>query len=340
MTEKPDRLSFSTPNFELNYSLFLGCVIPNRYPMIERASRKLFDHLNIGINEMEGASCCPAPGVFRSVDKALWLTVGARNISIAERHHTDIISLCNGCYGTLHEVNHQIKHNDTLKNRINTVLSKIGRKFEGNIDVKQIVEVLYYDYGLENLKKLITNPLGLRVAVHYGCHLLKPSSIKPFTEDPEDPHFFDELVEITGSESVDYRNKIMCCGAGGSLRTGSKENSLKFTLTKLRSIRKANVDCIVTCCPFCQLQFDLGQLEVKNELDPDEDPFNIPVIYISQLLGLAMGLDPIVLGMIKPLDMKGISPFIPFDNLLQKLYHENRIKTPNQIEKKSMEKDD
>ncbi|TFH31369.1 MAG: CoB--CoM heterodisulfide reductase subunit B, partial [Promethearchaeota archaeon] len=122
---------------------------------------------------------------------------------------------------------------------------------------------------------------GLRIAVHYGCHLLKPSDIKPFTEDPDDPHFFDELVEITGSKSVDYQNKLMCCGAGGSLRTGDKPSSLQFTLEKLRNMRSAGVDCIVTCCPFCQLQFDLGQLEVANELNPDEKPFAIPVVYIS-----------------------------------------------------------
>ncbi|RLI64549.1 MAG: CoB--CoM heterodisulfide reductase subunit B, partial [Promethearchaeia archaeon] len=289
----------------MSYSLFLGCVIPNRYPMIEKASRTLFEHLNINIKEMKGASCCPAPGVFRSVDKALWLSIGARNISLAEALQADIISLCNGCYGTLYEVNHQIKHNPELNDRINSVLQKVGKSFKGSVAVKQIVEVLYYDYKIENLRKFITNPLGLRVAVHYGCHLLKPTTVKNFPDNPDDPHFFDELVEITGSTSVDYQHKQMCCGAGGSLRTGAKESSLKFTLTKLRSMRRAGVDCIVTCCPFCQLQFDLGQLELANELDPDEEPFNIPVLYISQLLGLAMGISPAELGMIKPVDMKG-----------------------------------
>lgn len=328
MTEqaKTDQVTSHTP--DLTYSLFLGCVIPNRYPMIEKASRTLFDHLNIKIKEMEGASCCPAPGVFRSVDKALWLSTGARNISLAETQHADIVSLCNGCYGTLYEVNHQIKHNPELKERINGVLNKIGRKFEGSVNVKQIVEVLYYDYPIENLKKLITNPLGLRVAVHYGCHLLKPTTVKNFPESPDDPHFFDELVEITGSTSVDYQHKQMCCGAGGSLRTGAKDKSLKFTLTKLRSMRRAGVDCIVTCCPFCQLQFDLGQLELANELEPGEEPFNIPVLFISQLLGLAMGLSPQELGMIKPTDMKGISPFIAFDEILLKLQREQRISAP------------
>ncbi len=306
------------------YSLFLGCVIPNRYPMIESSSRALFERLNIGIKEMEGASCCPAPGVFRSVDKALWLSLGARNIAIAEQNQANIVSLCNGCYGTLHEVNHEIKHDSELKSRINTILDKTGKEFQGSIEVKQIVEVLYYDYGIDNLKKLITNPLGLRIAVHYGCHLLKPSDLKPFPEDPDDPHFFDELVEITGSVSVDYQNKLMCCGAGGSLRTGNKPSSLQFTLEKLRNMRSAGVDCIITCCPFCQLQFDLGQLEVANELEPGEEPFKIPVIYISQLLGLSMGMSLEEMSMIKP-DMKGISPFTSFDPVLEKLARENRL---------------
>lgn len=327
MTEIEKKVSPNQSEKDLEYSLFLGCIIPNRYPMIEKATRSLFEKINIKTQEMEGASCCPAPGVFRSVDKALWLSLGARNLAIAEQNKSNIVSLCNGCYGTLHETNHQLKHDPILKSRINQVLTKTGKQYQGSIDVKQIVEALYYDYGLDNLRRFITNPLNLKVAVHYGCHLLKPTAIKPFSCDPDDPRFFDELVEITGSKSIDYQNKMMCCGAGGSVRTGYKNSSLQFTLEKLRNIRDAGADCIVTCCPFCQLQFDLGQLEVANDLDPDEKPFDIPVIYISQLLGLAMGMTPESLAMVKPKDMKGISPFIDFTAILAKLKAENRIET-------------
>ncbi|UYP45746.1 H(2):CoB-CoM heterodisulfide,ferredoxin reductase subunit B [Candidatus Lokiarchaeum ossiferum] len=304
---------------ELNYSLFLGCVIPNRYPMIERASRTLFDELNIKVDEMEGASCCPAPGVFRSVDKAMWLTVGARNINIAEQNHNDLLTLCNGCNGTLNEVDHQLKHNEELKGRVNEVLSSVGRTYTGTSKVRHIMDVLYYDIGVEKIKSLVKRKLNLNVAVHYGCHILKPAAIQVFGQDPDDPTFFDEIVEATGATSIIYRKKMMCCGAGGAVRTANKSVSSHLTLEKLREIRKAGADCIVVCCPFCQLQYDLGQLEVANLMDEGEVPFQIPVIYITQLLGLAMGIEPERLGMIKPADMKGISPFTSQDPILEKV---------------------
>ncbi|MCP4761967.1 MAG: CoB--CoM heterodisulfide reductase subunit B [archaeon] len=304
---------------DLKFSLFLGCVIPNRYPMIEKASRSVFKEMSIEILEMEGASCCPAPGVFRSVDKAIWLIVGARNLNIAQKKGTDILTLCNGCYGTLLEVDHTLKHNKEMNSRINELLSEVGRQYDGSINVKHVMDVLYNDIGLVRMQSLVKKKLNLKVAVHYGCHLLKPSEIRPFGDDPDNPRFFDNLIETTGCESIDYQEKFQCCGAGGGVRTGMKEISLKFTLDKLRQIRKAGADCIVTCCPFCHLQFDLGQIEVKDMLLDDEEPFSIPVLYVTQLLGLAMGLEPKDLGMIKPTDLKNITPFTSLEPILKKV---------------------
>ncbi len=313
----------SMPNnrieISLEYSLFLGCVIPNRYPMIEVASRTVMRELGIKIHEMEGASCCPAPGVFRSVDKAMWYSLGARNITIAEQKKTHLLTLCNGCYGTLQEVNHQMKSNTILNTRVNEILNATNRKYEGSIDIKHIMDVLYLEMGIPRLKEFIKKKLNLRVAVHYGCHLLKPSKLKPFGQDPDNPTFFDEIVEALGCESVDYRKKMMCCGAGGAVRTAKKDVSSLLTLEKLREIRKVGADCIVVGCPFCQLQYDLGQKEIIDLLDDGEPPFEIPVVYITQLIGLAMDLNPKELGMVKPTEIKGISPFTSQKPILLKV---------------------
>lgn len=302
----------------LTYSLFLGCVIPNRYPMIEKASRTFFDHVGVVIKEMEGASCCPAPGVFRSVDKAMWHSVSARNVCIAQDNNTDLLTLCNGCYGTLLEVSNGLKQDAELKDRVNEILNKVGYNFDGSNDVRHIMDVLINDIGVEKLQSYIKKKFGWKIAIHYGCHLIKPSVSKPFGGNVDSPRFFDDLVEAMGFESLDYEDKMLCCGAGGAVRTIFKEESSKFTLTKLRSIRRSGADCIVVCCPFCQLQLDLGQLEVKPFMEEGEEPFAIPVLYITQLIGLAFGIDPKDLGMIKP-DLKGISPFISQDPILKKL---------------------
>ena len=304
-----------------NYSLYLGCVIPNRYPMVERATRTVLSELGVGLKDMEGAGCCPAPGVFRSFDIPTWLTLGARNITIAEDNDADIISMCNGCYGTLLEVNHTLKHNNKKKIEVNDHLKDIEREFKGSIDVKHLMEVLYKDLGLKKLSDVAIKPLGLKVAIHYGCHLLKPAEIRPWGGETEDPRFFDEMIEILGCESVEYRDKLMCCGAGGGVRAAVKEVSLDFTRHKLEKMREKDVDCIVVCCPFCMLQLDLGQLEVNGMFrEIIKEPFSIPVFYYTQLLGLSMGINPNELGLIKNHNMKGVPPFVNQDELLKKLF--------------------
>ncbi|XEO78379.1 hypothetical protein WKT22_03418 [Candidatus Lokiarchaeum ossiferum] len=302
-----------------NVGLYLGCVIPNRYPFIEAATRHVFDTLNIGVVDLEGASCCPAPGVFRSFDIETWLTLGARNITISEQLQRDLVTMCNGCYGTLNDVNYELKTDSEKRTLVNDNLNKVDREFQGSINVRHIIDVLFNEIGLDALKKRITHPLSLRVAVHYGCHLLKPMKTKPWTEDWEEPTFFDDLVEITGATSVPYKEKMMCCGAGGGVRGALKEISLDFTREKLIHMRDAGIDAIVVCCPFCHLQFDIGQLEVNNIFKKQiRDPFNIPVIYITQLLGLAMGFDPFRMGLLKTPQEKGVPPMNKFELLFTK----------------------
>jgi heterodisulfide reductase subunit B len=309
---------------DLEYALFLGCIIPNRYPFIEYATKKTFERLRIKLHDLEGASCCPAPGVFRSFDRDAWLTLGARNITIAEEKKLDIAVMCNGCYGSLLEVNHSLKFDDEKRESVNKHLEGIGKKFEGTTKIKHIVDILYNDFGLENLKIRTKyarkNRLDLDVAVHYGCHLTKPSELRPFKDNIEDPKFLDELVEITGCKSIDYRTKNMCCGAGGAVRSGFKEVSLDFTREKLEDIKASGADAIVTACPFCFLQFDLGQREINTlHKDKNDSPFNIPVIYITQLLGLALGMDAESVGLQMNEKLSGVPPFISINPLLKKI---------------------
>ncbi|MBN2153740.1 MAG: CoB--CoM heterodisulfide reductase subunit B [Candidatus Lokiarchaeota archaeon] len=300
-----------------DYDLYLGCVAPNRYPQIEAATQLVFQKLGITLHDMKGASCCPAPGVFRGFDIPTWLAIAARNITIAEQDKRDAVIMCNGCYGTLLEANHIMKTEPERRKATNDVLAKVNREFRGTVRMRHIIEVLYNDVGVPAVADLCVNPLrGIKAAVHYGCHLLKPSETRPWGKD-ERPTFFDELVEATGAESVDYKDKYMCCGAGGGVRTAVKEVSLDFTREKLVNIKEAGADIIVDCCPFCHLQFDLGQVEVKQIFQQE---FTIPVIYYTQLLGLAMGLSPYELGLLPAADKPaGTSPFISTKPFMDKV---------------------
>lgn len=308
---------------KLKYAFYLGCVIPNRYPFIERATRLFMDTVGIRLDDMEGATCCPAPGVFRSFDVPTWLTIAARNINIAEQLDDEVVTMCNGCYGTLLEADHILKHDAQKRNDINQHLGKVGRKYEGSSKVRHIVDVLYHDIGKEDLKAFIEKKWDLDVAVHYGCHILKPTETKPWGGEFEDPRFFDEIVELTGCRSLPYKDKMMCCGAGGGLRSTVKEVSLDFTFSKLKNMREVGAQAVITCCPFCHLQFDLGQMEVNNIFkDEIDEPFNYPIIYITQLLNYCMNVDPYEMGLLRPDAPAGTPPFIDTTSVFEKYYEE------------------
>jgi len=273
-------------------SLFLGCLIPNRYPGIEKATRLVLDRLGIKWSELKEASCCPAPGVFRSFDKITWLAIASRNLVLAEEKDTDILTICNGCFSSLMDANNILKNDAGLRNEVNSHLKKIRREYRGTIEVRHIIEFLYKDIGVVELDRAIEKPLELRVAVHYGCHLLRPTKNRMLGK-AECPVFFDELVEATGAVSVPYEGKMSCCGAGGGVRSGMLETSLKMTEYKLLRMKKAGVDCIVDACPFCHLQYDGGQVELAKI----GKTYNLPVVHYSQLLGLAFGYTPEKVGL-------------------------------------------
>lgn len=293
-------------------------MIPNRYPIISTSIRDVFSELGADLLEMQGASCCPAPGVFRGFHIPTWELMAARNLSIAEELEVDPLTGCNGCYGTLRDVWYELQHNPQKKKQINKLLAKVGREFKGNQEPKHIIQALLLDIGIDYIGDYIKYKFNdLRVGVHYGCHLLKPSDKRPWNRKCENPKFLDDLVELTGAKSIFYKDKYMCCGAGGAVRSAIKEVSLDFTREKLINMSDAGVDTIVTVCPFCHLQFDLGQVELNRILKNEGyEPFKIPVIYITQLLGITMGLDLVRQGFVKNHNLKGVSPFTSLDPFL------------------------
>ncbi len=289
------------------YALFLGCMIPNRYPGIELAMRNVAPALGLELKDMPGASCCPAPGVFKSFDKTTWLTLAARNLVIAESMGTDILTLCNGCYGTLKEANEILKSDPAQKDKVNAALAEVKKEFKGTIQVRHVAEVLYRDYGPSKLNELVKRPLPLNVAVHYGCHLLRPTKYREI-KSSERPRFLDEMVEALGAKSLPYKDKMLCCGAGGGVRTASLDVSLDMAREKLQNVKNAGADLIVTPCGFCVFQFDRGQVELR---DKTGQVFDMPVLHYVQLLGLALGLPPEKLGV--------FNNAIPTDSVIKKI---------------------
>ena len=228
------------------------------------------------------------------------------------------ITGCNGCYGTLRDAWVELEHDPEMKKMVNGHLAKVGREYKGTQEPKHVVQALYLDMGVDFLRDHIKHKFSdLKVAAHYGCHIVKPSDKRPWKGEYENPTFLDELIELTGAKSIDYKDKFMCCGAGGAVRTAVKEISADFSREKLTNIRDVGADVIVDVCPFCHLQLDLGQMEANGIYkDMIGEPFKVPVVYLTQLLGLSFGIDPNKLGLIKNHELTGVPPFISIDPFL------------------------
>jgi heterodisulfide reductase subunit B len=263
--------------------------MPNRYPAIESTSRFVLKELGFNIHDMERASCCPAPGVFRSFDKADWMLAAARNLAIGERNGTDIVTACSGCFGTLYGVNHALSQDPELKKKVNSHLQEIGYHVDADKEVRHIAQVLGYDVGPSGITGAIKRKANLKVAVHYGCHFLRPFDEKGI-DDPDAPTILEDFLEALGVESIDYRRKYACCGAGGGVKAAHADDSMKMLAEKLEAIEETEAQAILDICPFCHLQFDGGQKTLNDEYGRH---FNIPVINISQLTAFCMGQDDV-----------------------------------------------
>ncbi|TFG29713.1 CoB--CoM heterodisulfide reductase subunit B [Candidatus Thorarchaeota archaeon] len=268
---------------------FLGCIIPHRYPSVEKAVKLVFNDLDMKLLDMEGATCCPAPGVFGSFDRITWATIAARNLTIAEAGGHPITTGCNGCFASLWDANYELKHDEELREKVNENLAVIDREFKGTIEVWHYVDALVEVAGLDKIREKVTRPFkGVRMALHPGCHWMRPKILKQ-KDDSERPHIFRELCETSGAEYVPYKDELICCGAGGAVRTADVQIALGFTMQKFDSLNDAGgADMMITPCPFCELQLDMGQVEIQKYFNKE---YNLDILHVVELLALAFGHD-------------------------------------------------
>jgi heterodisulfide reductase subunit B len=263
------------------YNLYMGCSVPANYPNYETAMIKVAEKLGMELTYLEGVSCCGSPNL-RAFDYMGWLTVNARTLAIAEKNGQDIVTPCNGCFGSLKDTWHFLKHNKVYRDKVNEQLKKEGLEFKGTIKPRHFVEALYTDVGIEAIKKTITKPLdGVGIAIHYGCHVLRPQDVTEFT-----PEILQELVRVTGASVVDYPLWKQCCGA--TVLPVNEALAVRLARDKIKSMTEAGAKFATVVCPACGNQLDLQQLGLKASYGEE---YNLPVLLYPQILGLAMGLD-------------------------------------------------
>jgi len=270
---------------ELRYLLFLGCTIPYRVTSYEISARKIFAKLGIELVEMPDFNCCGLP--VDPADHEVMLALAARNLCLAEQQGLNIITLCTGCATTLRKVNRMLKQEKELKTRINEYLKEVDMEFKGTAEAQHFIQAFKEDVGFDRIKETIQEPLvGLKVAEHCGCHLLRPSKVMAY-DDPEDPAVLKGLIQLTGAKCLDYADEAECCGY--TIIAIDEKVALQLTREKLHHVKAAGAQALITVCPSCHLMFDMQQSRIERMFN---ERFELPVLHYPQLLGLAMGFTP------------------------------------------------
>jgi len=265
--------------------VFLGCNVSIRRFEYEASARAICKKLDVELVDSNDFGCCGYGA--GPIDHDTYLAMGARNLAIAEEMGVDMLLIfCSACTGNLTKVNKTLADNKEERDHINEILKSVDREFKGTLKIKHFTRFLVEDIGLDRLKSYIEKPLsGIRIASHYGCHYVKPPEIFDHFEDPIHPHSMDDLVAVAGATPVNYLNKRQCCA--GAIISVSEDTSVKIVSEKLKNLEKAEVDALVTHCPFCHIMYDEYQKHESIELSKP-----IPVLFIPQVLGMAMGCDP------------------------------------------------
>jgi heterodisulfide reductase subunit B len=285
------------------YAYFWGCYVPGRLPYLEKSTRAVFDRLGFDVVDLDGLTCCPEKTMIRNMSQRSWLLTAARNLAVGDAARRTFVTPCTGCFSTLKEAKIQLDTDPPLRANINQELARVGRSYTGATDVAHLLDVLHRDLGVGGIANRVTHPLtGLRVAVHYGCHLLRPSD-KLLFDDPFWPRKLDELVEALGAESVPYPSKMDCCG-NLLLRAGEEETARAMCRGKLGDMLDHGADALVLVCPSCMMQYD----NVQFVLQRAGEDIHLPVFYYPELLGLSLGIDAGDLGLDR--HRVGVEPFL------------------------------
>jgi succinate dehydrogenase / fumarate reductase cytochrome b subunit len=286
------------------FAYYPGCIAEFSSKELDKTTKALAPLLDIELLPLPAATCCGA-GDIAEAKPNLYLTLNIRILSQAEEMGVDVLTICNVCTLNLRRANKMVKDDPRLLERVNEELVKAGaRPYEGTKEVTHLLWYLATEEGLALLEKQGPRGLnGLRVAPYYGCQLLRPSSVMGF-EDPDRPQSLERLILALGGEVADYEAKSKCCGF--PIILARTEVALKESHVALSQSRDAGADCMVTPCPLCHLAMDAYQRKAEAQ---NATEYNMPVLHLPQLIGLALGID------LETMDFK--RHLVPVDRVLE-----------------------
>ncbi len=271
----------------MKYAYYPGCSAHSTARDMHESCLAVSKALGIELKEIEGWTCCGASSAHQT-DRELAASLASANLVKASRMGMDMVVNCAACYNRSKVANYEVVNSEDMRR---AVADSLGEPYDGSVPVRHFVEILLKDVGTAALRKKVVRALtGLKAAPYYGCYLVRPPEATDF-DDPENPTILERLIEVTGAENVEWSGKVDCCG--GMQNLTRTEITVRRSAAVIDMARAAGAECIVVACPMCQISLDARQADMERLLGRK---YNMPVIYLTQLLGLALGLSPRELG--------------------------------------------
>jgi heterodisulfide reductase subunit B len=272
----------------VRFAYFPGCSLESTAWDFDRSTRAVCQSLGIELVDIPDWVCCGSTPAHAS-NASLAVGLSALNLQKAQEMGLEVLTVCASCYARLRTANHKIQTDEKEKERAKRVT---GKAYDGSVPVRHLLDVLITDLGTDKIRARVKKPLsGLRVACYYGCLLSRPPEIVAF-DNAENPSCMEELLSATGAEPVEWPFRTECCGASLSLSHSDIVCRLAHRL--LSMARSAGAESIAVACPLCQANLDMRQPDAAKA---HGDISETPVLYITQFLGLALGLSQEELGL-------------------------------------------
>ncbi len=269
------------------------------------STQAVSEALDIELIELADWNCCGSTP-YGSLSAIGFVCLSARNLALAEKAGgLDVVTPCSSCYVTLNKANSYLKDYPQLRSDVGEALAAADLEYGGGVRVRHMVEVLLEDIQPEVIRSKVKTALsGLNVASYYGCQLVRP---RLGSDDPERPQSLDRLAESVGAKVVPYPFKTHCCG--GPLIISEEALALELIGKLLDSAQQNGAHCVVTACPLCQANLDAYQSRVNSKFKTN---YSLPVLFFTQLMGVALGLAPRALGLEKNIvsPMKVLTPYL------------------------------
>ncbi len=273
------------------FTFYPGCSSEGSGMHLDTSTRAIMAKLDVELEDIADWNCCGASVGELAAGHLPNAALSARNLAQArELGPQDVMTACAACYLNTHSANEEIRENEQTKADMNEALGAAGKSYDGTLLVRHACEVLVNDIGMEAIKSKVVNPLsGLKVAGYVGCQTVRPfagTERGGAYDEYDDPDFLDNFIEAAGAEAVEFENKTSCCG--GSVAVMKPEQTLHLMRKILTEAKTKDADVIATPCPLCLTNVEMYQDVINKKFGTD---FNIPVVFYSQLLAVAFGLD-------------------------------------------------